>query len=314
VKIEPPRADRPNMDGGALCERLRRARGACGVELSALSRRTGIRLHHLQAIEDGRFADLPPGLYARAAVRGFADACGLDAAAVLAECEPLLPSVPDPIDALARKCGVAPSSTNGPGHSDSPARALARRFAGTLGSPSSAPSPTDERSASEGNLRTLAGASVDAAVVGVLLIGLVVVAAAVVRVPIVALRAAPVPLALVGVVLGGSYFLWFGGLVGATLGRVVLRAGSHVGARERLTLRTIAERALTSATEDARGIVQLGFRAGRRTVRPDAPSRTAPPPAPALWRLRPRDHAPGLWSPGNRPGIVPPPTPHRPRG
>src|SRR5947207_7039025 len=91
------------MDGGPLREQLGRARAACGEELSALSRRTGIRLQHLRAIEEGRFADLPPGIYARSTIRAFAGACGLDAAAVLADCEPLLPTVDDPINALARK-------------------------------------------------------------------------------------------------------------------------------------------------------------------------------------------------------------------
>src|SRR6185503_5400813 len=96
------------MDGGALRERLRRARAACGEELSTLSRRTGIRLQHLRAIEDGRFGDLPPGIYARSAVRAFAEACHLDPADVLADCEPFLPRVDDPIGALALRHHCAP--------------------------------------------------------------------------------------------------------------------------------------------------------------------------------------------------------------
>src|SRR5262245_61842424 len=95
------------MDGAVLPERLRRARAACGEELSALASRTGIRLHHLRAIEDGRFGDLPPGIYARSAVRAFAQACRLDPDALLADCDALLPQVDDPIGALARKCGVS---------------------------------------------------------------------------------------------------------------------------------------------------------------------------------------------------------------
>ena len=114
MKVVRRAADRPIVEDGALRERLRRARAACGEELSALSRRTGIRLHHLHAIEDGRFGDLPPGIYARSAVRGFAEACRLDPDALLAECETLLPRVDDPIGALARKCGVAKKGDSHP--------------------------------------------------------------------------------------------------------------------------------------------------------------------------------------------------------
>jgi hypothetical protein len=287
------------MDGGALRERLRRARAACGQELSALSRRTGIRLQHLRAIEDGRFGDLPPGIYARSAVRAFAEACRLDPADVLAECEPWLPRVDDPIGALARKHRCAPSLSEGLRPSDSP----------TLRS-----KPTERRTSSDPHWRLLAASAVDAAVVGLLLLVLVVVAAAVVRVPIAALSGAPAPLGLMGLVIAGGYFLWFGGLVGATLGRLAVHASTHMGECEQLTLRTIAERALTSAAEDARAIVRLGVQARQGAARLAGPSRSAQPPEPSLWPLPLRGRAPVLWLPGNRPGVGQPPTPHQPQG
>lgn len=277
------------MDGGALRERLRRARTACGEELSALSRRTGIRLHHLRAIEDGRFGDLPPGIYGRSAVRAFAEACGLDSADLLADCEPLLPRAEDPIDALARRHGRAPS------HAE----------------PLHVP---HEPSASEGHVRILAAAVVDAAVIGVLLLMLVVVVAAVVRVPIAALSGSPAPLGLMGLVIAAGYHLWFGGLVGATLGRVAVHAGTHMGDREQLTLRTIAERALSSATEDARVLLCLGAGARQGAATLGGPSRSAQPPEPSLWPLPLRGRAPVLWLPGTRPAVGPPPTPHPPQG
>src|SRR5437763_1025139 len=90
-------------------ERLRRAREASGLDLAMLARRSGIRVEHLRAIEDGRFADLPRGIYARAAVRAFALASGLDPRDVLAECEALLPGVEDPILALGRRRGLRPA-------------------------------------------------------------------------------------------------------------------------------------------------------------------------------------------------------------
>src|SRR5436305_2996917 len=87
-------------------ERLRHARAASGLDLTTLAQRSGVRLDHLRAIEDGRFGDLPPGIYARAALRSFAAASGLDPHEVLADCEALLPAIEDPIAALGRRRGV----------------------------------------------------------------------------------------------------------------------------------------------------------------------------------------------------------------
>src|SRR5947207_12068148 len=91
-------------------EQLRCARAQRGEDLAALSARTGLRVHHIRAIEEGRLGDLPRGIYGRAAIRSFAAAYALDADAVLADCEVLLPRVEDPIDALARVRGIAPSA------------------------------------------------------------------------------------------------------------------------------------------------------------------------------------------------------------
>jgi Helix-turn-helix domain len=275
------------MDGGALRERLRRARTACGEELSALSRRTGIRLHHLRAIEDGRFGDLPPGIYARAAVRAFAAACGLDPDVALAECEAELPRIADPIDALKRKCGLQPR-------------------------PTATASAVIAEDRLEHAWHAVAAAAIDTAVVGALFATIVVSAAIVGRVPVSELSAAPTPLALVGFVLGGGYFLWFGGLCGRTLGGLVMHAPPPP--HEPLTLRTIAERAWSAATADARTIARVAVRLRQASARRAARSRSAPPPEPLLWPLRLRGRAPVLWSPERPPVVAPPPTPHPRRG
>src|SRR5262245_34408864 len=89
-----------------LAERLRRARAASGEDVAALAKRAGVRAEHLSAIEDGRFGDLPPGIYGRSAVRAFAAAYQLDPAEALADCEALLRPVDDPIAALARLTGL----------------------------------------------------------------------------------------------------------------------------------------------------------------------------------------------------------------
>ena len=84
-----------------LAQRLRLARTAHDKDLAAFSRLIGIRVDHVRAIEDGRFSDLPAGIYGRAAVKAYAAACGLDAAAVLADAEAWLVSMDDPIITLS---------------------------------------------------------------------------------------------------------------------------------------------------------------------------------------------------------------------
>ena len=274
------------MDGGPLHERLRRARTACGEELSALSRRTGTRIHHLRAIEDGRFADLPPGLYARAAVRAFAEAYGFDAAAVLAECDDQLPKENDPIQALARKSGISP----------------ARVEPATPAALAHSPAPW----------RLGSAAAIDAVFVGALLMAVIVLTALVGRVPPHALGPSVLPLAIFGLILAGGYFVWFGGLCRTTLGRAVLRAEPRPGDGGPATLRTMAAGALLAATEDARVLVGLGATLARGRATPGAPSRSAPRLAPALSRLRRLDLSPARWSSSSRAAGVPPP-PLRPR-
>jgi helix-turn-helix protein/RDD family protein len=267
------------MDRGPLHERLRRARTACGEDLGALSRRTGIRLHHLRAIEDGRFHELPPGIYARATVRAFAAACGLDASAVLAECD----------DQLARKSGLPPRASAGP-------------------APPASHEPDDSP------WRTLAAAALDAACVGTILALVVLLTALVARVPVHALAPAAPTLAVVGAVLGSAYFFWFGGLCGITPGRAALHHQPYASDGGPLTLRTMAARALRAATVDARAPVDAGLMLARRRPTPDAASRNAPRRERALWRLRPRGRVPALWLPANPSGAAPPQPLPPPRG
>lgn len=87
-------------------ERLRQARHARGFELSELARRTRLGVHLFDALEQGQYQALPRGLYARAVIRSYAEAVGLDADAVVAEVVSLLPEVEDPLDGLARVRGL----------------------------------------------------------------------------------------------------------------------------------------------------------------------------------------------------------------
>jgi hypothetical protein len=71
---------------------LRRARMARGLSLTEISRRTRIGVAHLRKIDDGDLQGLPAGFYARAFVRAYADAVGLDGELVLSRLADHLPA------------------------------------------------------------------------------------------------------------------------------------------------------------------------------------------------------------------------------
>lgn len=224
-------------------ERLRRAREARGETVGTLARRICVGERLLEAIDEGRFADLPGGIYARAAIRRYAGAFSFDPAAVLAECEPALAVVEDPVRALARLKGLRPASPPKP-----PA---------SLGA---------EVSVDQGIVplpcpawRPLAALTIDGLVVGALLT-----AAIAATIPMSGMRAgslgyaaAPV-FGMLGCLLGICYFVFFGGIACATAGERVV--GMRVGRRNPRPLdpRTAAVRALRCAARDVRFILRLG--------------------------------------------------------
>jgi len=71
---------------------LRKNRMAQGLSLTEISRRTRIGVIYLRHIEEGNFKSLPPGFYARAFVRAYAEAIGVDADIVLGELSESLPA------------------------------------------------------------------------------------------------------------------------------------------------------------------------------------------------------------------------------
>jgi transcriptional regulator with XRE-family HTH domain len=80
---------------------LREAREARGLAPQDVVRATGLTPRVVAAIEDGRFDELPAGLYARSFVRAYAAAVGLDPPEVLRDFGPLLPDAPLDLLALA---------------------------------------------------------------------------------------------------------------------------------------------------------------------------------------------------------------------
>jgi transcriptional regulator with XRE-family HTH domain len=71
---------------------LRRIRMAKGLSLTEISRRTRIGVGYLRKIEEGDLKGLPPGFYARAFVRAYAEAVGVDADVVLGNLADELPA------------------------------------------------------------------------------------------------------------------------------------------------------------------------------------------------------------------------------
>jgi hypothetical protein len=221
-------------------ERLKHVRIASGETLDAVAHRIGVAPRLLSAIDDGRFDDLPRGIYARAAIRSYATGLGLDAAEILAACEPLLPGIADPIDAMCRLRGVRVS----------PAR-------------ENAADPLSIADAPRPDWRVVAAVALDALVIGAMLIVLIASAAILARVPLRALGGSAAAFALMGVLLGSSYFLWLGGLSGATAGERGIGLRSTDESMHALNLRAVAIRALCCATNDLRFIRGLGMWLGR---------------------------------------------------
>ena len=89
---------------------LHRARLARGLTLEDLVSRTALSPGVLRKIDEGRFAELPAGLYARAYIRSFALEVGAEPDAALETLGPLLPAAPDPFPVL-REVRSGPEST-----------------------------------------------------------------------------------------------------------------------------------------------------------------------------------------------------------
>jgi hypothetical protein len=77
-----PAALRPEGVQPPVCEKLHAARQARGLDFFRIERDTKIRTRFLEAIEDGRFSDLPGEIYARGFIRNYAAYLGLDADAI----------------------------------------------------------------------------------------------------------------------------------------------------------------------------------------------------------------------------------------
>jgi transcriptional regulator with XRE-family HTH domain len=189
-----------------ILERLRQAREEQGVDLAALAHRTRLRPHLLEAVEQGRFDALPRGVYARAVVRAYAEAVGLDPNRVVTEVAAMLPEPEDPIEGLARVRGIERPPPSPPASE----------------APSEAPLPAAARAAGLPG-REAAVAAIDTTVLLAFTAIITAATAALcgVAVPEVFERAAPAILAQ-ALFAGALYFILLGGVGGATLGERII--------------------------------------------------------------------------------------------
>jgi hypothetical protein len=237
---------RCNVEDIPVHERLRRAREARGEAPPTLARRIGVAARLIAAIDEGRFGDLPTGLYARAAIRQYATALSFDPEEILVACEPLLPSAEDPVTALARLRGLRPAP-------------VARQCP-------AAPALVQQSAAGSTTIpawRPLAAVVLDGAMVAALLLAVVAVTIPMAGSAAASLGDAAAPaFALLGVILGGCYFVFFAGIGCATAGERMI--GMRLGRRHprHVAPRSIADRALRCAGRDVRFLLGLGAWAG----------------------------------------------------
>ena len=236
------------MSEEAIYQRLRRLRIARGESLSSFAARHGMRVEFLRAIEEGRFQDLPTGIYARAAVRAHASALGLDPDEILAICAPLLPAVEDPIVAIGRLRGLPRRPRPAATDAENPIQRQTR--------------PTSDKAALP-SWRMAAASVIDAAAMAAMLLAVVTCTVGM-GVPVSALGGSAAPaFCLMVSVLSGCYFIVLGGVVGVTAGEYLTGARAQVTEQRRLDLRAVAARTRQSVLRDACFIELLGKWIGR---------------------------------------------------
>ena len=62
----------------SIASKLKTKRESLNISLEQISEATRISVHHLKSLENGRYGDLPGGMYNRAILRAYCDAIGLD--------------------------------------------------------------------------------------------------------------------------------------------------------------------------------------------------------------------------------------------
>jgi len=187
-----------------------------GLELAQLADHTALSPWIVQKIDAGHFDQLPPGIYARAYVRTFASAVGLEPEQAVRDVLDRLPSVEDPLPVMrgianrGTPAWIGTMSTWLNGVLDRAVQSMAK------------PAPGQERTWR--GARTIGAAAVDAGVLLMAYGALLVLTSWTSGVTVERVAAhATAGLMAVWVVVACLYFLLLGGIGGATPGARMLR-------------------------------------------------------------------------------------------
>ena len=244
---------------------LRKNRMAQGLSLTEISRRTRIGVTHLRHIEEGNFKSLPPGFYARAFVRAYAEAIGVDADIVLGELSDLLPAtqaatapVPD-----ASPAGMASLRSDAaeliPDARMQVLKQLLDRHNESVSALLSAPAMAGVRDAGARGLRRFLAASIDGLLLASIYLGVLVLTAAFCGVTMGELvRVAGIQVFAVLALITVLYVMLMGGIAGRTIGAMMLDVRLLERAHRPMDLGTIARRSVDCVKADVAAATDVG--------------------------------------------------------
>lgn len=244
---------------------LRKNRMAQGLSLTEISRRTRIGVTHLRHIEEGNFKSLPPGFYARAFVRAYAEAIGVDADIVLGELSDALPATQGasaPVPDASRAGTALPGSDAAELIPDARMQVLKQLLHLHNDSVSSASPPPVVGGPAVGasrGLRRFLAASIDGLLLASIYLGVLVLTAAFCGVAMGELvRVAGIQVFTVLALITMLYVMLMGGVAGRTIGAMLLDVPLLERAGRPMDLGTIARRSVDCVKADVAAATDVG--------------------------------------------------------
>jgi transcriptional regulator with XRE-family HTH domain len=244
---------------------LRKNRMAQGLSLTEISRRTRIGVTHLRHIEEGNLKSLPPGFYARAFVRAYAEAIGVDADIVLGELSDLLPATQA---ATSPVPDVSPAGTASlrsdaaeliPDARMQVLKQLLDRHNESVSVAPSSPAVPAARIAAARGLRRFLAASIDGLLLASIYLGVLVLTAVFCGVTMSELvRMAGIQVFTVLALITVLYVMLMGGIAGRTIGAMMLGVPLLERAGRPMDLGTIARRSVDCVKADVAAATDVG--------------------------------------------------------
>lgn len=229
---------------------------ARGLSITELSARTRIGVGYLQKIEEGDFRALPPGFYARAFVRAYAEGVGLDPDSVLGVLAETLP-VPEGTVAHATPQAGSPG-TSPPDVVPDARRHVLKQLLERHDTRGEAARPPAEPRATTPLPRRLLAASADGALLAAIYLGVFAVTAVYCGVSLdeLARTSGPAVFTVLGVITL-LYVLLMGGVAGTTIGAMLLDVPLISKPERPLDLPAIARRSMDCVRADVAAAVEV---------------------------------------------------------